>query len=477
MTGSQARTRFHRLSACLVAAVSLAVVAPAAASEPAESWVVHGTPGYGRSPKVVVPSPDGTRVFVTGEGPTSAYATADGTELWSVSGPVYPKAMSVSADGARVFVTGAGFLPEYRTAFATVAYDAATGAVSWMHRDEDGAYDVATSIAMSPDGARVFVTGRSSGEDGRISAVTISLDAGTGTELWRTRYEAPLIECCRFPWREATSPVLAVSPDGSRAFVSGFGAGFVARAVAVHDYTTIALDTRDGTVVWVARHRQPLDRHAAVRATLGDRWPEGGAIGVTPDGSTVVVAGSTRALAYHAATGVELWAAEYPTRRHATLAVSPDGARVFVTGAIQQDPLGACLSVCEVWPEPASYLTTAYDARLGVPLWATTIGTDRIAPSGIAADPDGSEVYVMGTAYNDFVVAAFDALTGGRQWTARHPETGPDAHLPHTARAISIDATGSRLFVTGERTVAAEGETGYVTVAYCGDGCSGGPRS
>lgn len=43
--------------------------------------------------------------------------------------------------------------------FATVAYDGATGAVAWTAREDVSLVDRAWSLAVSPDGERVFVAG------------------------------------------------------------------------------------------------------------------------------------------------------------------------------------------------------------------------------------------------------------------------------------------------------------------------------
>lgn len=74
--------------------------------------------------------------------------------------------MAVSPDGSRVFVTGkswAGPSPTAGTDYATVAYRASTGTQRWLRRynGPGNGDDGASSIAVNRSGNRVFVTGSS----------------------------------------------------------------------------------------------------------------------------------------------------------------------------------------------------------------------------------------------------------------------------------------------------------------------------
>ena len=83
--------------------------------------------------------------------------------------------------------------------YATVAYDAATGAQRWASRYNGPANrdDFALSVAVSPDGATVFVTGASFGGRNRACCnsdwdyATVAYDAATGAQRWASRYNGP----------------------------------------------------------------------------------------------------------------------------------------------------------------------------------------------------------------------------------------------------------------------------------------------
>jgi len=102
---------------------------------------------------------------------TLAYAAASGDALWVKRyaprkiDESYPSAVAASPDGSKVFVTGGSGGGRTLSHYATVAYDATTGAELWAkgYRGPGGGPDVALSVAPSPTRSEVFVTGFSNG--------------------------------------------------------------------------------------------------------------------------------------------------------------------------------------------------------------------------------------------------------------------------------------------------------------------------
>jgi hypothetical protein len=149
--------------------------------------------------------------------------------------------LDVSPDGSMVFVSGSSsnsMGPDY----ATVAYDTATGLPLWVSR-YDGpshAWDYAAALKVSPVGKAVFVTGSSFGSG--FDYATVAYDSSTGDQLWVARYKGS-------DGGDDSAAALAVSPDGSAVFVTGFVVGRHGR-----DYATVAYDATTGAEIWVKRY-------------------------------------------------------------------------------------------------------------------------------------------------------------------------------------------------------------------------------
>src|SRR5439155_686524 len=124
--------------------------------------------------------------------------------------------IAVRPDGSMVFVTGASYSSTGNTDFATVAYDAANGAVSWKARfaGPAGGNDAPVALAVSPDGTKVYVSGTRYGgpDNDTMDYQTFAYNAATGATVWASRYNGG--------WDDYGS-TLAVAPNGSSVFVTG----------------------------------------------------------------------------------------------------------------------------------------------------------------------------------------------------------------------------------------------------------------
>jgi len=450
----------------LLPAVALAGIG--ASTRPAAGEQLWASPYDGPANRedgaaAIAVAPDGAAVFVTGRSAgsgrgddyaTVAYDAATGAELWVAR---YDRAgldddavaIGVDPDGSKVFVTGSSSRSEADSAYATIAYDAASGAGLWTARfDVPGYNDEPAALRVSPDGTKVFVTGtaRVRGLFNFGDFETVAYDAATGGQLWARSYGL-------LPAGVSRAVALAVGPDGSEVFVTG--------DAEFEDFATVSYDSETGTPLWTRRWDGPAH---------GRDYAE--ALAVSPDGAKLFVTGLTPVLgrnqfqygivAYDTATGAELWSSFYDGPgsfdQPSAVGVSPDGSQVFVTGE----------SFSRI-DKATNYATVAYDTTAGAQLWARRYNGPRQGweiPHALAVAPDSSQVFVTGLSdgpRNELHCAtvAYGSRSGGELWVMRFHEWG------NTCRAfdLGVSPDGSTLYVTGENDRAG-GEFDYATIAY-----------
>jgi PQQ-like domain len=361
--------------------------------------------------------------------------------------------VAASPDGTRVFVTGYSPVYAHGNDFATIAYDSATGSQLWLTRYDQTSDDEAVAVATSPDGTKVYVTGfQNDSVPTGYNYATVAYDAVTGTQLWAATYDDP-----DSSYDYATA--LAVSPDGSKIFVTGqigtLGHG--------ENYATVAYDAAGGSQLWVTIYDGPTDASGDYATALS----------ASPDGSKVFVTGYSEAgttlldyvtLAYHSTTGAEVWRRRYdgPARRSDyaySVVVSPDGSKVFVTG--------------NSWAATTAfdYATVAYDASTGATRWVRRFngpGNDSDYAKSMTVSPDGSRIYVTGYSWDattdfDYITVAYDAATGALAWGRRYQ--GPGGGNDY-AVAVAVTPNGLYVYATGYAYDGGATSYDYTTVAY-----------
>jgi hypothetical protein len=428
----------------IVSTVTALLVGPITNAAQAASgnklWTSHRS--LGATLVVNAVSTDGSKVFAAGYGNGEYVTTADdastGATLWTKT---YPggnaTAIAPSPDGTRVFVTGDVFANNDYD-WATIAYDAETGEQLWAKSydgpvDVDDFFDSATGVTVSPDSATVFVTGHTSSLGGDGNALeTVAYDADTGDVRWATRENG-------FWGCQSTGHAITVSPDGADVLVCGeaSGSGF--------GFGTLAFEASTGQRLWAHRWYGPAGNAQAY------------AIVVAPDGSRVLQTGQVftdadgynyATLAYDVSTGSLDWSKKYAGLSSvagddsaAGIAVGPTSDRVFVTGTSPNET-------------QLDYATIAYDASTGDKLWGRRYdGPGTSYAAGIVIGADGVDVFVTGTSIgstdpssgdSDFFTIAYDAAVGSTAWSQRFRE-GDD--FPQQATAIATG--GGRVFVTG----------------------------
>ena len=397
-------------------------------------------------------------VTVTGAG-TSLPTASPGTQLWlklyANRGNGGALSVAVSPNGSTVFVTGYTTTASGTDDDTTVAYNSVTGAQRWAKSyGGPGGTDRALSVAVSPNGKEVFVTGYSFGASSGVDYLTIGYNAATGAQLWVRRYDDGL-------GVDASSEAaeVAVSPNGSTVFVTGTSASFTKG----NDYATIAYNATTGAQRWVARYN----------GVEGANYAH--ALAVSPNGKTVVVTGASlgtnnsydyATVAYNAVTGAQRWAKRYNGARRGGVSrgansVAVSGSTVFVTGS--------SIGTNGIY----DYATVAYNAVTGAQRWAKRY----VGPSSgdgqaysVAVSPSGGTVFVTGytdtsstTAGYDYTTIAYNAATGAQRWLARYNGT---ANFLDEAFQVAVAPGGGTVYVTGESAGGLFGGWGWATVAY-----------
>lgn len=316
----------------------------------------------------------------------AAYDADTGRRAWSshLASTGY-REIEVSPDGSRVFLHGMVSDPDR---VVTVAFDAGTGREVWRIGEDhpDGWNEVTGGMAAGPHGNVVYVADTQVAdwtetfEDGcsRRHRIT-AYDGVSGTVRWRTTFSLPGTYC-------GITHDIALSPDGSVAYVTGAGGPPNAPLGHLYSAGVVALDTGDGSRRW---HR--IDDAVQMLS----EYVDGVSAVVSPDGSRVVVSGERcvrggiacsalipATIAYDAATGASQWSAFHEGDDFYLahdLAMSPDGASVYLTG---RGGVGAPV--------------VAYDSRTGEQRWSQVI-EDEVG-NALAVSPDSSDLYVAASA-------------------------------------------------------------------------------
>jgi hypothetical protein len=134
--------------------------------------------------------------------------------------------LAVTPNGSFVIVTGVSAGP---AGYATVAYNATTGAPVWTGRTLGYPGVAIHTLAVSPDSSTVYVCGVT--PVGDYHYATVAYATATGTQLWLSTYKGP-------GNKGGAANALALSPGGSTLYVTG-----VSNTVSSAGFATIAYKT------------------------------------------------------------------------------------------------------------------------------------------------------------------------------------------------------------------------------------------
>jgi len=365
----------------------------------------------------------------------------------------YAKSLATSPDGSTVYVTGISAGPNQQgdpyDVFATIAYDTSNGDVRWIDRYAFADIDNwASKIVVTPNGQKLFVTGAT--PDGYP---IVAYDAATGHRLW--------VKSVATAGYVGFAGTLATSPDSQLVYFTGevqIGDGPSTRLV------TRAYDTQTGAKVWGGKLDAPAGLQVAPSAMTVDQ-----------QGSRLFVVGSIGTLwqypsdnppdfltvAYHATTGSHLWTRTYDGPANSgedarAVAVTPNGLHVIVAGS-SAGTNGI-----------PRYAVLSYTATTGATEWVRRAGSPSVRRSlvDMTMNPAGTTIFVTGTEsdvdWNGgmYRTMAYSVSDGVKLWGKAFAGQSTSAE----AKAIAVSPDGLHVYVTG---AAGDGTRDtYATVAY-----------
>jgi WD40 repeat protein len=431
------RPALGRLAALALAASVAAALMPAgpAGASTAKVWSEtinsHTYDAGGTGGTAVAVSPDGSTVYAAGLstesvccgiGDLAAYSSLTGATLWRTRyspGKAWDSGFSsiaVSPNGSAVFVTGYSGVSGTSEGLEPliVAYDAATGAKLWQVR---GAQAVRGPVTVSPDSSTVYGTSAAG------SGQTVAYNAATGATLWN---------------HHTGGTGLALSAGGTTLYVTGSAPRYGA------DGVIDALNTATGATIWSAHYGSSAELTSLALSADGSTLFAGGTIKNTATGHGRVLVTA----AYSTSSGTQLWATQTGDKvgysRLAGLAASPDGSAVIVSETI--------------WPRKATghWATVGLNPATGALLWTRTLWGSRATGAqntASAVTVSGSTAYVTGTLWGSgakgdeyFATVGYTAATGATVFSADYR-----GHENDAAHAIAASPDGSMVFVTGGR--------------------------
>ena len=393
---------------------------------------------------------------------TSLAAASPGAQLWATryngtgNNADVATAVAVSPPGGTVYVTGQSYGTTTGVVdYATVAYNTATGARQWVARYNGPAHslsNVPSSVAVSPDGKTVFVTGKSVvGQFGDYA--TVAYAAAPGHQMWAKPYNGPLNND-----DEATA--VAVSPTSGTVYVTGFSWG----KSTASDYATVAYNAATGAQQWVKRYNGPGNGNDAATSMAVN--PASGTVYVTGQSFGTSATGPDYATVAYDASGSQQWVRRYTfpggnTDDATSVTVNPASGTVYVTGHSWGGASGY------------DYATVAYTAA-GTQQWVRRYngtGNNSDQASSVAVNPASGTVYVTGQSAGtstgaDYATIAYNAASGAQQWVARYNGTGNGTD---DATSLAVSPTRGTVYVTGQ-SVATSGLYDYATIAYTAAG-------
>ncbi len=463
--------------AVLVSGLSLALALPLPAAVLDFVQAFARGPSYLDAPEALALSPDGEfayfaaaaadAVVIFGRDATTGslnYLAAVRDGVAGADGLVGARDVVVSPDGAYLYVAGAG-----ENAVAVFARDAATGALTFVEKEEDGVGGVdglaaVAALALSPDGAHLYSA--SPGEDavavfardpgtGAIAFVEVERDgiAGVdglngaralvvspapGNHLYvASEVDDAVAVFARNPANGALAFV-EVQRDGIAGFDGLNGAADV--VIAATGGNLYVAGTADGAIAELARN--PATGQLIFLGTAATGNAVHGLV-LPADGNALYAVGAAAGMVnvFQRNLGSGLLTPLPPAGGGFVggpgLAVSADGSFVYLASAM------ADVAAAFRRSPPQGLLVLADLEENGVGY------TSLLRPYGVTVSADGESVYATGADSDSLVAFARDSATGALAEQAVYIDGFGGADGLARAAGVATSPDGAHLYVTG----------------------------
>jgi len=301
--------------------------------------------------------------------------------------------------------------------------------------------DIGESIVISPDGKSLYVTGYESSDPagGAADIFVMKMDVSTGKIIWKNQYGGIKAD---------VGFSIAVSPLGDYLYVTGYEnsdptGGYL-------DIFVMKVNASTGIIKW-------KNQHGGVSGDAGF------SIAVSPLGNYLYVIGRENSdsirnydifiMKMSSSIGQVLWENSYGSMgddEGYSIAVSPDGSLLYVTGHDDSDTNEDTINLGAYHDDVFVMKIDASTAQLGRVLWKKYYGgTSNDFGKSIAVSPAGNYIYVTGKEFSDsaglydiFVMRMDPA--GNILWKNHYGGAGDDVGY-----SIAVSPAGDYLYVTG----------------------------